>query len=211
MPFYGPLQRRSQEDAYKWDQGRKRRQWWGDSDKRKGWNAGGQSRNYPPYRSLQFYSSVLNVSSVPNWDIIFSKTRNSDKNGNYTSSLFQARIVPHPRPCTLFPSTSSWSPAILIVFEGRKNTGCRGETPWFIDAPRSTRGPIITKVINNLRCLSGAWEYTSFDIPIVIRYYLRSPHRTREQLTIVTPRSIMIIIVGDQAQADASCCARVNK
>lgn len=133
-----------------------------------------------PRNSIPLPSPVLNFSSVPNWGIIFSKTRNSDKNGNYTSSLFQATNRASSWLLHLFPFTSFWSPAILIVFEGRKNTGCRGETPWFIDAPRSTRGPIITKVINNLRCLSGAWEYTSFDIPIVIRYYLRSPHRTRE-------------------------------
>lgn len=122
---------------------------------------------------------------------IFENEIFSVKYGNYTSAVyFRRQSLPRSHP----------SLAILIVFRREEKYRPWGETLWFIDAPRSTHGPIITKVINNLRCLSGAWEYTSFDIPIVIRYYLRSPHRTGEQLTIVILRSIVIIIVGDQAQ-----------
>lgn len=164
----------------------------------------------PRLPALSFVSRLWGIYNI------FENEKFSVKYGNYTSSLFQgvpctqSRAFVPPPPDSFLTHIAL---AILIVFEGRKNIRPRAETPWFIDAPRSTRSPIITKVINNLRCLSGAWEYTSFDIPIVIRYYLRSPHRTGEQLTIVTLRSIVIIIVGDQAQADVSRCARalINK
>lgn len=84
-----------------------------------------QSWNYQPYRSLQFHLRTPLSPPIPDWDIIFSKTRNSDKYGNYTSSLFQAPIASRsrsflrrlasPRPsssCHPLPS------AVLIVFEG---------------------------------------------------------------------------------------------
>lgn len=202
MPSYGPLQRRSQEDAYKWVRERKRGRWRGEGCS----NGRRQSRNNPySLSNPAILISPSRFSIVPAFGgyNIFEKRRNSPLSTEIIrvvyfraqsrlalASFLHLRFLPRP------------SLAILIVFEGRKNTGRGPKTPWFIDAPRSTRGPIITKVINNLRCLSGAWEYTSFDIPIVIRYYLRSPHRTGEQLTIVTLRSIVIIIVGDQAQAD---------
>lgn len=154
---------------------------------------------------------------VPEYNI-FENEKFSDKYGNYAGAVYfrhQSCLFPPISP-SLPPSLLCLTPslpAVLIVFKGVEKHRPRGEISWFIDAPRSSRSPIITKVINNLRCLSGAWEYTSFDIPIVIRYYLRSPHRTGEQLTIVTLRSIMIIIVGDQARADALRCARawINK
>jgi len=168
---------------------------------------GRQSRNNPFYRSPQWHSGIpiprLLFLSVPGLGYnIFENEIFSVKYGNYTSAVY----FRHPIPSSLSPIAGHFN-----RFRREEKHRPWSETLWFIDAPRSTRGPIITKVINNLRCLSGAWEYTSFDIPIVIRYYLRLPHRTGEQLTIVILRSIVIIIVGDQAQADVPRCARVNK
>jgi len=51
------------------------------------------------------YPLIPYFSPVPSWNIIFSKTRNSNKYRNYTSSLFQAPIVPlilTPTPLFLY-------------------------------------------------------------------------------------------------------------
>lgn len=62
---------------------------------------------------------IPGFSPAPNWDIIFSKTRNSDKNGYYTSSLFQAPIV----RLTLAPAPLSLR---LVLIAGHFNR-FRGE------------------------------------------------------------------------------------
>lgn len=82
---------------------------------------------------LHSATSALLPPPIPDWDIIFSKTRNPDKYGNYTSSLFQAPIASRsrsflrrlasPRP---YPPHSPVPSAVLIVFEGMEKHRPRG-------------------------------------------------------------------------------------
>lgn len=52
------------------------------------------------------FHPILNFSPAPHWDIIFLKTRNSDKNGNYYEQFISGTNRASPSLLHLFPSTT---------------------------------------------------------------------------------------------------------